>query len=231
MSFRFDKLTIKATEMLSLTLLITTVIVATEPSTKNEMEKLVGNLISTNPTPKYNGNRGDVDYPRGYEDSKQKVVFEARTVIYKQGLAAFPFLIELLDDDRFSIVIDDGPAEIDLPVNRHSHGILRSQIEAYSNWWSFAKRDDPEDEPLGYQRRPSYVYLHIKDVKSGREWWEQHSNKNLLELQIIALKWTIAEEAKTPEKFTKAEKAYLEDKLMELTKAKEPLKPFFIGVK
>jgi hypothetical protein len=204
------------------------VVFAQDVNTNNDMKDLVEKLASPNPAPKY-GN-GDVAYPKNYDKKKQEQVYDARLKIYQLGTKAFPYLLAHIDDERYSFVGDSGPTDQTWTVGKHSRDIVRSQVEAYSNWWSFSAGAEDED-PRSRERRPSYCAQFFKDKKTAAAWWEKHQSKTLYEIQVEALQWVIAEEASKPNDFSNEEKKYLDSKLKELLSTKQPLKPFFIGSK
>jgi len=79
-----------------------------------------------------------------------------------------------------------------------------------------------------FRRRPSepdYLKHHkLFEPEHAREWWAEHKDKSLRELQLEVLEWVLAEETKLPDKYTDAQREKVRQRLEALRKSKTPLK-------
>jgi hypothetical protein len=180
-----------------------------------EIRALVARLVSPNPKPIIK----DDNYrePKGYNRAKQKKVHDAREKLRGLGLKAFPFLIERLEDDRYCLTADDGPAPVNLSVGEVCSDIIFDQLQPYGFW--------PEGypDPRGKPKRPSYRDTFLRSKKAARKWWEKNKDKTLYQMQLEALDWVIAEEAKRPRDFTDEERRHLQRLRKKLVKSGKPL--------
>lgn len=199
---------------------------AGEPDAADDVKALIEQLASPNAEPEIDG--PDARYAPEYDRKAQRRVHDAMNALYKLGPPAFPYLIDNFDDGRYSFTGDSGPADYNFTVGHVCRELIGSQVEAFSNWWSFS---EGEGDPRGRARRPSYCTFHLHDVASAKQWYKRHKDMSLVELQAEALQWVIAREEEEPDKFTKEEREYLADKLRELQAAKRPFRPYFLGSK
>jgi len=193
---------------------------AAQPSAK-EIESLIAQLRSPNKPPKVDGK--DAEYPAGYDSEAQKRVRTAFSRLRDLGLAAFPQLLEHVNDADYSMTGDGGATDVNRSVGSVCFYLLDAQLTPYGarSIVSEAGRD-PRENPL----RPDYFEAHgFFDSKSSQKWWQSHNGKSLRELQIEVLEWTIAAEDAKPGIYSKEEHAYLASILDKLRTSKEPLEP------
>ena len=184
------------------------------PSDK-EIKALVDRLVSPNPPViiKYDNFR----FPKGFDKDKQKDVHEAVYTLRKLGLRAFPFLAERLDDSRYCVTMDDGPAPVNVSVGQVCRDLIRAQVQPYGFW--------PEGygDPRGKPKRPTFTGTFLGSKKEALRWWEKNKGRTLYQIQLEALDWVIAEEAKRPRDFKDEEGEFLRKTRKELVKSGEPL--------
>jgi len=194
---------------------------ADPPPTGKEIEAEIEQLASPNKAPP-SGPTGvgvvdQSDYPPGYDFSAQDHVDGAWQWLSDQGPRAFPYLLAHMDDKRYCLTADSGDSDVNWSVGKACHDIFRCNLQPYGDFFT-------ADHRIESRNRPSYMKkFNLADHEAAKKWWEARKEKSLRELQIEALEWTIAEEAKTPEKFTDKERTYLHDLLANLRTADKPL--------
>lgn len=97
----------------------------------------------------------------------------ASRILDKFGTKAFPVLIENLDDQRPACRCFQQDTSTPTTVGAACMGIMRGQVEKYT-----------------YLGKAFPRYLHGKDLKS---WWQENNQKDLLQLQVEAIEWSIKE--------------------------------------
>jgi len=180
---------------------------------EQEIKDLIAKLVSPNPKPTLRGD-GFV-LPKGYDCDKQEKVHEAREKLRQIGPKAFPLLIEQWDDDRYCLTICVSGASNE-SVGWICRSILFDQILPYGYWPNV--KGDPRFSP----RRPSYPGEFFASKKAAAKWWEKHKDKTLCQIQLEALDWVIAEEAKRPRDFTDEERQELKQTRKKLVKSGKP---------
>ncbi|HEY3964004.1 MAG TPA: hypothetical protein VGM05_05560 [Planctomycetaceae bacterium] len=96
----------------------------------------------------------------------------ASRLLAKSGTKAFAVLIENMDDQRPACGCFQRDTSDVTTVGEACRNILQSQVENYTN--------------LG-KAFPQYL-----DGKNLKQWWRENNEKELLQLQIEAVDWTIA---------------------------------------
>jgi hypothetical protein len=178
--------------------------------TEKEIKALIDKLVSPNPKPITGDEDPDVapDYrlPPGFDEEKQKLVRKAISDLKGLGICAFPFLIDRWDDDHFCILISEGINGYfrNQSVGKTCKMIIFDQIQPYGNSAGFAKNDD-----LKLAWRPSYPYEFLASRADAKKWYEKHKDKSLYEIQLEALDWVIAEEAKNVKEYSDKEREFL----------------------
>jgi hypothetical protein len=192
-----------------------------EPQTPAEW---VEALASPNPEPKIEQRDvraiGRYTLPDGFDKEAQKRVVRAWDHLAGQGVAAFPALIEHLNDERYSTSIASPISEYwhNWSVGQVSKRIIESQIETWGPY--SVGKGDPRSRPP----RPHYCAKDFEQKKSVEVWWKAHQDKSLRDIQIEALEWTIAEEKKQDADKYAADILYLNDLLSKLQNSVDPLK-------
>ncbi len=179
----------------------------------------ISQLVSPNPAPKTlygNGVEGVADvYPAEYDQAAQNVVSNARNRLHNAGYEALPYLMQHLDDRRYSFTADAGECDVNWSVRTACRDLIRCFLEPYGNFGS--ERD--------LALRPSY-FLHCKlfEPKAAAEWWRTHKDKSLHDLQLESVQWVITEEVKTPGRFRIEDGQLLQSELAELQSSSAPLR-------
>jgi len=115
--------------------------------------------------------------------------YDASVELEKFGIAAFPQLLEHLDDNRQSVHFS---AVVRARVGLACRSILRWQLHSLPKGYPHSMgRYDAEEK---YHLRPAYITIyHDEDVK---EWLKEREGKSLTELQIEVVAWILDGERK-----------------------------------
>ena len=193
-----------------------------QPIPEEEIDALVEQLVSPNPAPDTKVGP-TAEYPEGYDRKAQKRVRAAQQKLRELGTAAFPHLIKRLNDDRYSFTAQGLQADKNWTVGQACQHIIDGQLEPFtgSPWamgWRFG--DDPKRRIL----RPSYCrHNGLHSPERAADWWRAHKDTSLLDLQIESIEWTIAEEAKNPDKYPDEEHKHMREFLKKARSAEKPL--------
>lgn len=137
----------------------------------------------------------------------QDRVWSAWKRLFELGKPTFPYLLEHLDDTRYGLTEED---DIDGDWHNYSVGdlcqtIFLSHLQPYGDYYTRGK-GNPRERP----RRPSYFkHYQLSNPAAAEKWWKARNKKTMTELQIEALEWVIAEEAKRPKDYSDRERKYL----------------------
>jgi peptide methionine sulfoxide reductase MsrB len=162
-----------------------------EAPSKTDVEKnkkyrdLIEQLASPNKAPSIrNTSGGSVKFPAGYDVEAQIRIKAARQELHDNFGEALPFLIEALDDKRYSMTIDwaEGDAYYNYSVGKICHNVIASQLEVYRSKIRFA----------GPPQWNKYNY------PISKKWWQVHKDQSLVELQIEAINWAIEQHMSKP---------------------------------
>jgi hypothetical protein len=147
---------------------------------EKEIEALIEQLASPNAPLNPKGDPFNIPIPPGYDEKAQDQIERTVEELEKKGKAAFPHLIKHRNDRRYC---RSYPTSImrDFTVGETCMEILYHQVD------SFAVRSE-------YKGMPTYSGSVIFPDPVG--WWKIHSNMNVREIRIDALKWTINAEKK-----------------------------------
>jgi len=190
-----------------------------------EIKVLVDRLASRNPRPITSHEDRDMgpDYrlPPGFESEKQLPVRDAYSQLRKLGILAFPMLIERWDDKHYSVTASN---QLSGWCRNYSVGevcqmIIYDYLQPYGYWQA------GQGDPRGRRLRPQYPERFLGSKPAAKKWWERHKDKTLSEMQLEAIDWVIAEEAKKPKQFSATERKRLQEIRDKLAKRKEPLSP------
>lgn len=187
-------------------------------ATEQEIAALIEQLISPNPAPTKLGTP-ILKLPDGYDKEKQRTVSHARLRLKELGPRAFPQLSDHFADRQYSMTVRAPLSDAiqNLTVGNVCWNIVADQVQPYSIW------PESDEDPRQVPRRPSYPAFIFKDSKSTREWCRQHREKSLFQIQMMALEWVIAEEAKRPKDYSEAEKEKLASLRVDLLKSGKPI--------
>lgn len=127
-----------------------------------------------------NGQRVSVKFPEGYDTKAQDRIKEVRQVLYDNVEEALPYLIEALEDERYCMTISwaDHSAYYNSSVGDVCRNVIQSRFEVYRDSMRFAGP--------GHWREYSYDPF-------NKEWAQEHEGRSLVELQIEAIDWAIAQ--------------------------------------
>jgi hypothetical protein len=191
--------------------------------TEQEIKTMVDNLVSPNPKPI----TGDDDpkeapeyrLPTGFDKEKQKLVRKAVDDLTGLGIRAFPFLIDRWADGRYCLTISEGLNGYcrNQTVGKTCQMIIFGQIQPYGYWYGI------DSVGLKLLWRPSYPNHFLASKEDAKKWYEQHKSKTLFEIQLEALDWVIAEEAKDSKKYPEKEREFLQKLRNDLVQNKKPI--------
>jgi hypothetical protein len=194
------------------------------PPAEREIKALIDQLVSPNPRPITDERPRDLLLPRlpkGFDRARQKKVHEAYWKLNRIGPRAFPFLMERWGDKRYCLTTQDGlsGACYNRTVGYVCKWIVFNQLQPCGFW------PKVEDDPRGKPRRPGYPSKFLRSQAAARMWWQKNKDRSLQQMQLEALDWVIAEEAKRPRDFTDAERKELQQIRKKLVKGRQPLPP------
>ena len=152
------------------------------PSTQQASKKyraLIEQLASPNEEAMTrNGGHSTVTFPTGYDVQAQNRIEAARQTLQDNFEEALPFLLDALDDKRYSMTIDwaEGDAYYNYSVGRVCRDVIASQLEVYRDliWFS------------GPQHWHRYDYKEV-----SKKWLPKQKGRSLADLQIAAIDWAI----------------------------------------
>ena len=196
------------------------------PPSKQKIKALVDRLVSPNPKPITEEEdprvAPDLRLPPGFDREKQAPVLQAHSELGKLGIQAFPILIERWEDKRYSLTTSNAWSGFyrNRAVGKVCQTIIFDQLQPYGCV--------QENDRFGGQPKPPcprYPEMILFSQEAAKQWWEKHKDKNLNQMQLEALDWVIAEEAKDPKKFSDEERQYLKKLRQELKTGGKPLPP------
>ena len=198
----------------------------TTKPTEQEIKALLDKLVSPNPKPITDEDRDKHMAPDrqspALDEKKQGEVRRARIELRKLGSDTFQFLIDRWKDDRYSLTVENmlSGYSRNQSVGRVCQTILYDQIQPYGYWQS-SGGPDPRSKPM----RPCYPEKFLSSQEAARQWWKKHKAKPLDQIQLEVLDWVIAEEGKSPKKFSNKEKSNLQQIRRKLLTGGKPLPP------
>jgi ribosomal protein L39E len=156
------------------------------------VKELIEQLASPNPAPTWPD--GDVRskpvYPPGYDQTAQAAIMRKWDALLDRKEAAFPRLIDSLDDTRYSCTTHEGIWE-NLTVGDVCSSIVKVSVGVSSR---FMRREDQE------RHVPSWIGAEQGEGEFAptvlRRWWAKNKGKTLRELQLAGTDWAIAYERK-----------------------------------
>jgi hypothetical protein len=179
--------------------------------TDKEIKALIDQLVSPNPKPIIN-KRGapSIEVPKEFDQKKQSQVCLARSRLVELGPSAFPLLIENVNDKRYSLTTENALSGWyrNESVGEVCQAIIFDQLQPYGGYWQLVGEEGGGD-PRNKASRPGYPSDFLESQEAAKAWWEKHNKQSLCEMQLEALNWVMAEEAKRPDDFTCEEKEFL----------------------
>ncbi len=189
--------------------------------TDAEIKAIVEQLVNPNPRPE-TAKEPRIRYPKDFDHEKERKVDAARRKLLDLGVRAFPHLFDRWDDDRYSLVTQNGTSGAfdTWDVGLVAHWIVFSQVQPYG-YWAAGKKGDQFNVP----NRPSYPHEFLGSKKDALGWWEKNKDKSLQRIQLDAIDWVIAEEAKKPKNYIDNERNLLGEIRADLTKSSKAMSP------
>jgi hypothetical protein len=135
------------------------------------------------------------EYPKEYDWEKQRRVSIAREKLTDLGKAAFSYLIAHRDDKQYSGPLKTGANPLrSLSVGDTCCMIICEQVDSMRGAYKCRKGRDGEEQGV-----PAYFsqFFKNRDDSPGNaflKWWKEHQMQSLREMQIDALRWTVAQE-------------------------------------
>jgi hypothetical protein len=152
-----------------------------DPPTKRQAQKyraLVEQLASPNKeaTTHVNGDPEKVIFPKDYDVQAQKSVGAARAELHQNFAEALPYLIDGLEDKRYSMTVSivDGEAYYNYSVGQICRELICLELEVYRDSFIFTKQE-----------------YHAFNYPISKEWYSTRTKKTVPELQIEAIDWAI----------------------------------------
>ena len=188
-----------------------------KPLSEQKINAVIEQLVSPNRAP--DDKHGPYpNYPVGFDDRAQERVRAAWKQLYDDWHHVLPYLFDRFDDMRYCFTDDTGSKDTNWSVGRACSDILICHLQPYGG---IAYRRD-----VGFRARPSYPeHYNLRSSAGAKIWWETRKDKPLRELQIEALEWVVAEEAKSPEKYPGWDRLVLQRELAKLRAGAAPLAP------
>lgn len=152
---------------------------------EQKVRDLVEQLASQNPEPARDQSRRFLERPEGWDPEKQQVVFDARQQLAELGKAAFPFLLESMNDDRYS-----HSASYSVQLNHSVGDVCRQIFESNIRLigMRFKSRTGADGES---HMCPNYFDRHHGKLD---KWWQANQDKSLQQMRIEVLTWRIKKE-------------------------------------
>jgi hypothetical protein len=198
------------------------------PPAAKEIRGLIDQLVSPNRKPKVqDGASAAMGLPRDFDRVKQQQVDRAISKLLQLGPQAFPFLISRWEDERYCLTACSSAsgAFLHKTVGDICQAILFSQLQPYGYWPEGGY--NPDRRPPAY--RPRYPSTLLGSKEAAKRWWEKNKHKTLSQMQLEALDWVIAEEAKNPRKFKDEERKVLQQLRKKLVQGDKPLPAEHVG--
>lgn len=174
---------------------------------KPSIKELVAKLRSPNAPPlKVKGMEQRYVESKSFSWAAQGQVHQAWDKLSEAGPEAIPALIEHFDNAAYSTTIASPLSDYwhNKSVGWVAREIVASQVRPFGQW------QVGEGDPRDREARPDYARAHFGDKRAAEKWWKSREKLSLRELQLEAVEWTIAEEAKSPDEYSYEERAHLE---------------------
>jgi hypothetical protein len=149
------------------------------PVANSEIERLIESLASANPPPEFPNNPFNVRLSPDYDFEKQRVVSNACTKLEDLGAIAFPYLLQHLDDSRFSCT-RSGAVYFNLTVAETCSGLIKNQVDFVCG------------PRLPMSKSDACDFFKFRWNDDLIAWWNQNHDRTLLEMQIDCLQFKIS---------------------------------------
>ena len=158
------------------------------------IESLIAKLHSTNKDPNPDMRPFVIRLPSDYNTHAQDQVEDARKQLIELGKDAFPTLIAHVNDEGYSRSIETAVLR-GQSVGEVCFDIIEDQVDLAG--MSYKSRLGSDGQEHGYM---GYLDQFFSDggnrQKALNDWWNQHHDQSLKQMQIEALKWAIEREQK-----------------------------------
>jgi hypothetical protein len=199
-----------------------------QPPSAKEIKALIDQLVSPNRKPDVReGDSAAHGLPSDFDSRKQQQVNRAISKLTRLGPQAFPFLIERWGDERYCLTASDdiSGAFLHKTVGQICRAIIFNQLQPYGTWPEGYSPDRTRRPP----RRPGYPGKFLGSQQSAKRWWQKNKDKTLHQMQLAALDWVIAAEAKRPRDFRDEERKKLQSLRKKLMGGGKPLPVVKLG--
>jgi hypothetical protein len=153
---------------------------ATKDARAKEFKALIEQLASPNMKPMtHNDGDATVKFPPRYDVQAQARINEARKQLQRDVEEALPFLVEALNDARYSLTMDwaDGDGYYNRSVGEVCEEVITSHLEIYRDKIRFSS-------PQHWRR--------YNGAPISKEWYEPRKDRSLAELQVEAVERALA---------------------------------------
>jgi hypothetical protein len=194
----------------------------TQPPSAKEIKALIDQLVSPNRKPNVReGDSAARGLPRDFDRKKQQQVDRAISKLTQFGPQAFPFLIERWGDEHYCLTASDGisGAFLHKTVGQMCRALIFDQLQPYGHWPAGYSPDRTRRPP----HRPAYPDALLGSQELAREWWQKNKDKTLYQMQLDALAWVIAAEAKRSGDYKDEERKELQRIRKKLVESGKPL--------
>ena len=171
---------------------------APSPVPNAKIEALINQLASQNPAPQLEPepwNESLVHLADDYDVLLQQSVHDAYLELDSLGTDAFPYLLQYIDDDRFSRTLAHA-VFFNMTVGDTCRELITGSVD-FVAIYGFG--------PYGKSDACDYFKLKWKDDLN--EWWRHNWNKSLLEMQIDCLEFKIKKAKQLGLDYGRAEKS------------------------
>jgi hypothetical protein len=188
------------------------------PESARRHKTLIDQLASPNSKPQthVNGKPYKVRFPADYDVEAQERVDEARQSLNRDVAEALPYLVEALEDKRYSMTINwgEGDGYYNKTVGDICSEVIASNLEVYRSEITF----------LGPQHWHQYTYPNV-----NRDWLSKQGNRTLAELQLEAIDWAIDQRVKENGRYAREDRTNEAQKLREMREKLNDSKTPFPG--
>lgn len=168
-----------------------------------EISKLVNLLASRNESPILRGPSFPRVMPESWDEDAQKEVEVAFKRLENKGKEVIPYLIEKLDDNRYSMTRTFS-TDVNLTVAQVCKELIEGKIEVLR--FKYGSRENPIGR---FVKEPDY----ISEVYAGdyAAWWEEEGDRPLSEIQSAILNWRVAREREIGFKYGSVKRRFDEE--------------------
>jgi len=160
---------------------------------RHHVESLIRELRSPNQDPNPDWQRGPIKLPPGYDLNAQQKIEQTQAKLVSLGKAAFPALIEHMNDAGYSLSVETSVVR-GLSVGEVCFLIIEHQVDPSP--MRYKLRDGADGNSHSYKGYFSQYFRKSMDREGMRRWWEKHQKLTLREMRIEAYEWRIAHELK-----------------------------------